>query len=64
MRVHDPQAYREMDVTREPISRILELLSIHSDLCVDAISGVCHQLGLLGIDLHAIGCGGSVETLN
>ena len=26
MRVHDSQAYRKMDVTRERISRILELL--------------------------------------
>ena len=25
---------------------------------------VCHQLGLLGNDLHAVGCGGYVETLN
>ena len=25
---------------------------------------VCHQLGLLGADLHAGGCGGFVETLN
>ena len=28
MRVHDSQAYRKMDVTREPISRILELREI------------------------------------
>ena len=25
---------------------------------------VCHQLGLLGTDLHAVGCGGFVKTLN
>ena len=25
---------------------------------------VCHQLGLLGTDLHAVGCGGFVETHN
>ena len=25
---------------------------------------VCHQLGLLGNDLHAVGCGGYVETLS
>ena len=25
---------------------------------------VCRQLGLLGTDLHAVGCGGFVETLN
>ena len=28
MRVHDSQAYRKMDVTREHISRILELRKI------------------------------------
>ena len=107
MRVHDSQAYRKMDVTRECISQILELreillsfqtgfslvnaavvcailesisglepssvfeacdclklLSIHFDLCVDATGVVCHQLGLLGTDLHAIGGGGVVKTLN
>ena len=112
MRVHDSQAYRKMDVTRERISRILELkeillsfqtgfslvnatvisailesisglepssvitepryfklvtvfklLSIHFDLCVDATGVVCHQLGLLGTDLHAVGCGGFVKML-
>ena len=24
----------------------------------------CHQLGILGTDLHAVGCGGFVKTLN
>ena len=105
MKVHDSQAYRKMCVTREHISRILELremllsfqtgfnlvnaavvcailesisgfepssvilleacdslklLSIYFDLCVDATGVVCHQLGLLGTDLHAVGCGGFV----
>ena len=32
----------------------LKLLSIHFDLCVDATGVVCHQLGLLGTDLHAV----------
>ena len=112
MRVHDSQAYRKMDVTRERISRILELREILLStktgfslvnaafvcailesisglepssviteprylklvtvsrfcpfvlLCVDATGVVCHQLGLLGTDLHAIGCGGFVKTLN
>ena len=111
MRVHDLQAYRKMDVTRERISRILELkliflsiqtgfslvnaavacailqsnsglepssvitdvfeacdclkvLSIHFDLCVDATGVVCHQRSLHGTDLHAVGCGGFVKTLN
>ena len=40
----------------------LKLLSIHFDLCVDATGVVCHQLDLLGTDLHAVGCGGFVET--
>ena len=104
VRVHDSQAYRKMNVTRECISRILELreillsiqtgfslvnavvacailesisglepssviteprylklvtvslLSIYFDLCVDATGVVCHQLGLLDTDLHAVGC--------
>ena len=112
VRVHDSQAYRKMDVTRERISRILELreillsfqtgfnlvnaavacailesisglepssviteprylklvslesLSNYLDLCVDATGVVCHKLGLLSTDLHAVGCGGFVETLN
>ena len=113
MKVHDSQAYRKMDVTRERISRILKvreillsfqtgfslvnaavvcailesisglepssvitepqapeacdslkLLSIYFYLCVDATGVVCHHLGFLGNDLHAIGCGGFVEMLN
>ena len=42
----------------------LKLLSIYFDLCVDPTGVVCHQLGLLGTDLHAVGCGSFVETLN
>ena len=42
----------------------LKLLSIYFDLCVDATGVVCHQLGLLGADPHAVGCEGYVETLN
>ena len=34
------------------------------DLFVNAAGVVCHQPGLLGTDLHAVGCGGFVETLN
>ena len=45
-------------------SDCLKLLSIYFDLSVDANDVVCHQLGLLGTDRHAIGCGGLVETLN
>ena len=33
-------------------------------ISVDATGAVCHQHGLLGTDLHAVGCGGFVETLN
>ena len=113
MRVHDLQAYRQMNVTKERISCILELrkmlLSFQTGfnlvnatvVCVilESISGLepssdttdpryqklvtassfcpftlisvlmplmffCHQLGLLGTDLHAVGLGGFVETLN
>ena len=113
VRVHDLQAYRKMDVTRERISCILELrekllsfqtgfnLVIAAVVCavLESISGleppsviteprylklvavssfcpftlisvfdatgvVCHQLGLLGTDHHAVGCGGFVKTLN
>ena len=110
--VHDSHAYRKMDVTRECISRILELREIFLSMqtgfslvnaavacailesnsglepssiiteprylklvtassfcpftliCVDVTGVVCHQLGLLGTDLHAVGCGGFVKTLN
>ena len=39
-------------------------MSIHFDFFVDATGIVCHQLGLLGTLLHAVGYGGFVETLN
>ena len=42
----------------------LKLLSIYFDLCVDATGVVCHQVSLLGTDLHAIGCGGFFKMLN
>ena len=112
VKVHDSQAYRKKDVTKERISRILELreiplsfktgfnivnaalvcailesisgleppsvitaqaledcdclklLSTYFNNCVDVTGVVCHQLGLLGIDLHAVGCGGFVEMLS
>ena len=113
MRVHDSQAYRKMDVTRDGISRVLELREIlllfqtvfslvnaavvcailqsisslesssvvnehrysnlvtvlsfclfYFNLCVDDTGVVCHQLGLLDTNLHVVGCGGYVETLN
>ena len=41
-------------VITEP--RYLKLLSIYLDLCVNATGVVCHQLGLLSIDLHVVGC--------
>ena len=40
------------------------LISVLIDLCVDATGVVCHQLGLLGTYLPAVGCGGFVKTLN
>ena len=43
----------------------LKHLSIHFDLCVDATGVVVfYQLGLFGTDLHAVGCGGFVKTLD
>ena len=77
VRVHDSQTYRKMDVTRERIGRIVERRwgqlsvgwrwgggEIYFDLCVYASGVARHQFGLLGTDLHAVGCGGVVETLN
>ena len=42
----------------------LKLLSVYFNLCVDVTGVVCHKLGLLGTDLHAVGCGGFVKTFN
>ena len=46
----------------------LKLMTVSSfcplNLCVDSTGIVCHQLGSLGTDLQAEGCGGFVETLN
>ena len=45
MRVHDSQAYRKVDVTKERISRILELreilLSIQTGFSLDNAAVVC-----------------------
>ena len=54
-------------VITEP--RYLKLVTVSSFypftlISVDATGVVCHQLGLLSTDLHAIGCGGFVETLS
>ena len=51
-------------VTEPRYLKLVKLLSIHFELCVDATGVVCHQLGLLGINLPAVDCGGFVETLN
>ena len=42
----------------------LKLLFIYFYLCVDVTGVVCHQFGLLGTELHVVGCGGFVEALN
>ena len=42
----------------------LKILSIYFHLCVDATGVVCHQLCLLGTDLHTVRCRGFVQTLN
>ena len=51
-------------VTTEP--RYLKLVTVSSfcPFTLIQVCVVCHQLGLLGTDLHAVGCGGFVETLN
>ena len=100
VRVHDSQAYRKMDATRERIRCISELremlpsfqtsfnlanvcailesisgleplpvitakgLVACDSICVDATGVVCHQLGLLGTNLHAVGFGGFAKALN
>ena len=42
----------------------LKLLSIYFDLCVDTTGVLRNHLGLLGTDLHAIGCRDFVKTLS
>ena len=58
MRVHDPQAYRKMDVTRERISSILELreilLSIQTGFSLVNASVVCAILeSISGLELSS-----------
>ena len=49
-----------------PEPRYLKLVTISNfcpftlNLCVDVTGVVCRQLGLLGTDLHALGCGSFV----
>ena len=55
MRVHDSQAYRKMNVTRERISRILELrkilLSIQTGFSLVNVAVVCAILeGISGLE--------------
>ena len=42
----------------------LSQASVHSLWSLCWCHWCCHQLGLLGTDLHAVGCGGFVETLH
>ena len=54
-------------VITEP--RYLKLVTVSSFcpftlISVDATGVVCHQLGLLSTDLHAVGCGGIVKMIN
>ena len=59
------QAWNPHQVITEPrYLKLVKLLSIYFDLCVDATGVVCHQLGLLSTDLNAICCGGFAERLN
>ena len=55
-----------LSVITEP--RYVKLVTVSSFcpftlICVDATGVVCHQLGLLGTDLHAVGYGGFIKTL-
>ena len=59
MRVHDSQAYRKMDVTRERISRILELreilLSFQTSFSLVSTAGVCAILeSISGLELSSV----------
>ena len=57
--------FEPSSVITEP--RYLKLVTVSSfcpfHLCV-ATGVVCHELGLLGTDLHTICCGGFVDKLN
>ena len=59
MRVHGSQAYRKMDVTRERISRILELreilVSIQTGFSLVSAAVVCAVLGSIsGLELSSV----------
>ena len=58
MRVHDSQAYRKMDVTREHISRILELrerLSFQTGFNLVNAAVVCAVLeGISGLEHSSV----------
>ena len=56
-------------VMTEP--RYLKLVTVSSfcpftliSVLMPLVLFVCHQLGLLGTDIHAVGCGGFVKALN
>ena len=60
------QAWNPHIVITEP--RYLKFVTVTSFspftlICVDATGVVCHQLGLLGTDLHAVGCEYFAKTL-
>ena len=53
------------DTTEPRYSKLVAVLSFCPfDVLVNAAGVVCHQVGLLCTDLHAVGFGGFVETLN
>ena len=58
--------FESSSVITEP--RYLKLVTVSRFcqfiFCVDVTGVVCHQHGLLGTFLCAVGCGGFVETLN
>ena len=44
--------------------QLFQMMAQNQRFSLDAIGAVCHQFGLLSIDLHLIPCSGFVETFN
>ena len=41
----------------------LQFLVVYGNISADAIGVICHQLGLLCTDLHAVCCGGLFKVI-
>ena len=63
-----PECISGLELSPNTEPRHFKLVTVSSiclfNLLVDVAGVGCHQLGLLGTDLHAVGCGGFVETLS